>query len=47
MICLEKAEEDVRSILFDKINGAYEAKRKLETPDQLQSLERYVVVECG
>jgi len=43
---LGKSEEDVRSILFDKINGAYEAKRKLETPDQLQSLERYVVVNA-
>ena len=41
-----KSEEDVKSILFDKIKGAYEAKRKLETPDQLQSLERYVVVNA-
>jgi preprotein translocase subunit SecA len=43
---LGKSEEDVKSILFDKIKGAYEAKRKLETPDQLQSLERYVVVNA-
>jgi preprotein translocase subunit SecA len=43
---LGKSEEDVKSILFEKINGAYEAKRKLETPDQLQSLERYVVVNA-
>ncbi|MBT7650429.1 MAG: preprotein translocase subunit SecA [Opitutae bacterium] len=41
-----KSEEDVKSILFDKIKGAYEAKRNLETPDQLQSLERYVVVNA-
>jgi preprotein translocase subunit SecA len=32
--------------LLEKITGAYEGKRKLEDPDQLQSLERYVVVNA-
>lgn len=41
-----KTEDEIRSVLLEKINGAYEAKRKLETPDQLQSLERYVVVNA-
>ena len=31
---------------FLKNKNAYEAKRKLETPDQLQMLERYVVVNA-
>jgi preprotein translocase subunit SecA len=41
-----KTEDEIRSVLLEKIKGAYEAKRKLETPDQLQSLERYVVVNA-
>ena len=41
-----KSEDDVRTLLLEKIKNAYEAKRKLETPDQLQSLERYVVVNA-
>ena len=41
-----KNEEEVQEHIFSKIQNAYEAKRKLEDPDQLQSLERYVVVNA-
>jgi len=41
-----KSEEQVREIILEKITSAYEAKRKLEDPDQLQGLERYVVVNA-
>lgn len=44
---LEKDEAEIKEILLDKINTAYEAKRKLENPEQLQSLERYVVVNAA
>ena len=43
---LDKSEEEVKAILLEKITGAYDAKRKLEDPEQLQSLERYVVVNA-
>lgn len=43
---IEKSEEEVKAFLLEKVTGAYEAKRKLENPDQLQSLERYVVVNA-
>ena len=43
---LDKSEEEVKVILLEKITGAYDAKRKLEDPEQLQSLERYVVVNA-
>ena len=36
--------EKTRELLFSKIKSAYEAKRKLEDPEQILSLERYVVV---
>ena len=32
--------------MFEKIKTAYDAKRKLEDPDQILSLERYVVVNA-
>ena len=41
-----KTEDEVKALLLEKITGAYEGKRKLEDPDQLQSLERYVVVNA-
>ncbi len=41
-----KAEDEVRTLIFEKINAAYQAKRKLEDPQQIQSLERYVVVNA-
>ena len=41
-----KTEDEVKVLLLEKITGAYEGKRKLEDPDQLQSLERYVVVNA-
>jgi preprotein translocase subunit SecA len=44
---LEKDEAEIKEILLYKINTAYEAKRKLENPEQLQSLERYVVVNAA
>ena len=44
---LEKDEAEIKEILLDKINTAYEAKRKLENPEQLQNLERYVVVNAA
>ncbi len=43
---LGKSEEQVREIILEKITSAYEAKRKLEDPEQLQGLERYVVVNA-
>ena len=43
---LGKDEAEVKDILLDKITTAYDAKRKLENPEQLQSLERYVVVHA-
>ena len=44
---LDKDEAEVKDILLDKITTAYDAKRKLENPEQLQSLERYVVVHAA
>lgn len=44
---LGKDEAEVKDILLDKITTAYDAKRKLENPEQLQSLERYVVVHAA
>ncbi|MDC1005055.1 preprotein translocase subunit SecA [Opitutales bacterium] len=41
-----KSEDEVKTLLLEKITGAYDGKRKLEDPDQLQSLERYVVVNA-
>ena len=41
-----KREEEVKDVILEKIVSAYEAKRKLEDPDQLQGLERYVVVNA-
>ena len=41
-----KSEEEVKNHLLEKVISAYEGKRKLEDPDQLQSLERYVVVNA-
>ena len=41
-----KGEEGCRSLLLEKINQAYEGKRKLENPEQIQGLERYVVVNA-
>ena len=32
--------------MIEKIHQAYEGKRKLENPEQIQSLERYVVVNA-
>ena len=42
-----KSEEQVSDILLEKITSAYDAKRKLEDPEQLQGLERYVVVNAA
>ncbi len=44
---LEKDEPNVKTLLFEKITSAYAAKRKLEDPEQIQSLERYVVVNAA
>ena len=44
---LGKDEAEVKDILLDKITTAYDAKRKLENPEQLQSLERYAVVHAA
>jgi len=41
-----KDRDSVKTLLFDKITTAYQAKRKLENPEQLQGLERYVVVNA-
>ena len=41
-----KSFEESRDHLFEKIKTAYVAKRKLEDPDQILSLERYVVVNA-
>ena len=41
-----KEEAEVKELLLEKINNSYEAKRKLEDPEQIQSLERYVVVHA-
>ena len=41
-----KGEEGSRTLLIEKIHQAYEGKRKLENPDQIQGLERYVVVNA-
>ena len=41
-----KSFEEAREHLFEKIKTAYDAKRKLEDPDQILSLERYVVVNA-
>jgi preprotein translocase subunit SecA len=43
---IDKSEEEVKNLLLEKVTGAYEAKRKLENADQLQGLERYVVVNA-
>jgi preprotein translocase subunit SecA len=43
---LGKSEEQVREVILEKITSAYDAKRKLEDPEQLQGLERYVVVNA-
>ena len=42
----QKDEHEVKNLLSQKISDAYNAKRKLEDPEQLQSLERYVVVNA-
>jgi len=39
-------EEACRNLLLEKITQAYEGKRRLEDPEQLQGLERYVVVNA-
>jgi len=41
-----KSEDEVREFILEKITSAYDAKRKLEDPDRLQGLERYVVVNA-
>ena len=41
-----KGEDGSRDLLLEKINQAYQGKRKLENPDQILSLERYVVVNA-
>ena len=41
-----KEEAEVEGTSFGRINNSYEAKRKLEDPEQIQSLERYVVVHA-
>ena len=41
-----KEEPEAKNLLVEKIFNAYEAKRKLEDPDQIHSLERYVVVNA-
>ena len=39
-------EDGCRKLLLERIHQAYEGKRKLENPEQIQSLERYVVVNA-
>jgi preprotein translocase subunit SecA len=41
-----KSEDEVREFILEKITSAYDAKRKLEDPERLQGLERYVVVNA-
>ncbi|MAK47482.1 MAG: hypothetical protein CMI24_09615 [Opitutae bacterium] len=41
-----KSFEESRDHLFEKIKSAYDTKRKLEDPEQILSLERYVVVNA-
>ena len=41
-----KEEAEAKNLLVEKIFNAYEAKRKLEDPEQIHSLERYVVVNA-
>jgi len=41
-----KGEEGCRTLLLEKINQAYEGKRRLENPEQIKGLERYVVVNA-
>jgi preprotein translocase subunit SecA len=41
-----KSKEQVEETILEKITSAYDGKRKLEDPDQLQGLERYVVVNA-
>ena len=41
-----KEEAEAKNLLVEKIFNAYEEKRKLEDPDQIHSLERYVVVNA-
>ena len=41
-----KEEAEAKNLLVEKIFNAYGAKRKLEDPDQIHSLERYVVVNA-
>jgi len=41
-----KSEDEVRGFILERITSAYDAKRKLEDPERLQGLERYVVVNA-
>ena len=41
-----KQPEEIQSHVLDKVQVAYEAKRKLEDPDAIIGLERYVVVNA-
>ncbi|MDG1137952.1 MAG: preprotein translocase subunit SecA [Opitutales bacterium] len=42
-----KDEATAKNLILEKITNAYQAKRKLEDPEQIQSLERYVVVNAA
>ena len=43
---LGKQPDEIRDHVFEKINAAYDAKRKLEDADAVVGLERYVVVNA-
>ena len=42
-----KDEATAKDLILEKITNAYQAKRKLEDPEQILSLERYVVVNAA
>jgi len=44
---LGKDEASAKDLILEKITNAYQAKRKLEDPEQILSLERYVVVNAA
>jgi preprotein translocase subunit SecA len=43
---LGKEHEEIKDLILEKINAAYDAKRALENPDSVVGLERYVVVNA-
>jgi preprotein translocase subunit SecA len=43
---LAKQPDEIKGLILEKINAAYDAKRALENPDSVIGLERYVVVNA-